>query len=558
MADAHPNQAFIDEALAWLHAPTTTMADALRFYEHTYALPHCDNWTIAELGKGDRFFLAVHILNRPDIIHPWLYARVREVEAEPDGRLDLWFREGYKSTIITFFGIIQEILRDPEITIGIFSFNKPVARKFLKQIKYELETNEKLKQLYPGILYADPQKESPSWSEDGGLVVKRRGNPKEPTLSSSGVVDGQPTGAHMVLRVYDDLVTVDSVTSPEMVTKTLEAWSLSNNLAARGADGLSRFQMVGTRYHLADPYHSMIEMGAVKPRIYPATDNGLRDGNPVFLSPATWAEKKKVMTTTVLAAQMLQNPAAGTAAIFDKAWLKFMDIRPATLNVYILVDPASSKKKGSDRTAMYVIGVDAASNYWLLDGYHHRMGLSERWRNMKSLRKVWMAMPGVQSVVTGYERFGSTSDLEFFELEMQRDKEFFEIKELAWPREGPGSKIDRVQRLEPAFRAGRFFLPAVIPTREVNGVYVPVETKNQLAMRAQGQAFRVYSPTHRKDEEGRLYSLNKMVLDEYLTFPYSLHDDGLDSISRIFDIEAVPPIIVNESILEPEVFSDGA
>lgn len=311
MADAHPNQAFIDEALAWLHAPTTTMADALEFYEHTYALPHCDNWTLAELGKGDRFFLAVHLLNRPDVAHPWLYARCREIEAAPDGFLDLWFREGYKSTLITFFGTIQEILRDCELTVCIFSFNKAVARKFLKQIKYELETNEKLKALYPDILYADPQKESPGWSEDGGLIVKRRTNPREATLSSSGVVDGQPTGAHYLLRVYDDLVTLDSVTSPEMVTKTLEAWSLSNNLAARGENGLSRFQMVGTRYHLADPYHSMIEMGAVKPRVYPATDNGLRDGNPVFLSPATWAEKKKVMTTTVLAAQMLQNPQRG-------------------------------------------------------------------------------------------------------------------------------------------------------------------------------------------------------------------------------------------------------
>lgn len=524
------------------------MDDALDFYEATYKDPACSNWVLAELGKGDRFFLAAHLLNRPDVIHPWLYARVREVEAEPDGRLDLWFREGYKSTIITFFGIIQEILRNPELTVAIFSFNKPVARKFLKQIKYELETNAKLKALYPDILYGDPQKESPGWSEDGGLIVKRRGNPKEPTLSSSGLVDGQPTGAHYGLRVYDDMVTVDSVTSPEMVTKTTEAWSLSNNLAARGADGLSRFQMVGTRYHLADSYHAMIEMGAVKPRIYPATDNGLRDGNPVFLLPATWAEKKRVMTTTVLAAQMLQNPAAGNAAIFDKAWLKFMDIRPATLNVYILVDPASSKKKGSDRTAMYVIGIDAASNYWLLDGYHHRMGLSERWRNMKALRKVWMAMPGVQAVVTGYERFGSTSDLEFFDLEMQRDKEFFEIKELAWPREGAGSKIDRVQRLEPAFRAGRFYLPAVAQS----------ETKAQAMVKAQGQSFRVYTPTHRKDEEGRLYSLNKMILDEYLTFPYSLHDDGLDAISRIFDIEAVPPVIVNETHLEPETFTDGA
>lgn len=543
----HRNADYVAAALSWLHEPTTTMEQALAFYEATFKMPGCDNWTLAELGKWDRFFLGVHLLNRPDIIHPWLYDRTREVERSPDGHLDLWFREGYKSTIITFFGVIQEILRNQELTICIFSFNKPVSRKFLRQIKYELETNEKLKTLYSDVLWSDPQKEAPRWSEDGGLIVKRKKNPKEATLFSSGLVDGQPTGSHFGLMVFDDVVTLDTVTSPEMVMKTTEAWSLSNNLSARGEDGLSRFQMVGTRYHMNDPYQTMIEMKAVKPRIYPATDTGYRDGNPVFLPLATWEEKKRLMTTTVLAAQMLQNPSAGTAAIFNKEWLKFMDVRPATLNVYILCDPASSKKKGSDKTAIPVIGLDAAGNKWLLDGWHHKMGLAERYRRIKELRKVWMRMPGVQMVKVGYERYGSTSDLEHFEIEMQRDKDEFEIVELAWPREGPGSKTDRVQRLEPDFRAGRFYLPA-----KVEG-----ETKAQAKVKADGQAFRIYSPTMRSDEEGRLYSLNKNFIEEFLTFPFCAHDDLIDAMSRIYDIEAVPPIVIDESSLEPETFADG-
>ena len=106
----------------------------------------------AALALTDLFFLLTDVLNRSDLRHPWLYERCREVQGAPDGYLDLWAREHGKSSIITFGLTIQDILNDPEVTVGIFSFNRPTAKAFLRQIKREFESNETLKSLFPDIL----------------------------------------------------------------------------------------------------------------------------------------------------------------------------------------------------------------------------------------------------------------------------------------------------------------------------------------------------------------------------------------------------------------------
>ena len=41
-----------------------------------------------------------------------------------------------------------------------------------------------------------------------------------------GLVDGQPTSVHFMVRVYDDIITRESVTTPEQINKVTSAWEL--------------------------------------------------------------------------------------------------------------------------------------------------------------------------------------------------------------------------------------------------------------------------------------------------------------------------------------------
>jgi len=178
-----------------------------------YGDPEIERLLKRQLAQSDLFFLLVYALGRADLNRDWYFARCREVQAAPNGYLDLWGREHGKSSLITFGLTIQDILNDPEITVGIFSYSRPIAKAFLRQIKVEFETNEMLRSLFPDILWANPQRDSPKFSEDDGIIVRRKGNPKESTVEAWGLVDSTPVSKHFRLMVYDDVVTGESVST---------------------------------------------------------------------------------------------------------------------------------------------------------------------------------------------------------------------------------------------------------------------------------------------------------------------------------------------------------
>jgi len=419
--------------------------------------------------------------------------------------IDLWSREHYKSTVITFAKSIQDILAShgdnplpewdgQEVTIGIFSHTRPIAKKFLQQIKLELEGNSLLKALFPDVLWQEPRRDAPRWSDDGGLVVKRKTNPKEATVEAWGLVDSQPTSAHFTIMVYDDVVTINSVTSPDMIRKTTEALELSYNLGARG--GVRRF--IGTRYHQNDTYREIMARGTVTPRIYPATDDGTVDGEPVLLTREALNEKRRDMGPYTFACQMLQNPVADATMGFRREWLRYHKSDGwGGANKIILVDPANEKKKTSDYTVMWVVALGTDKNFYVVDGVRDRLTLTERKRALFGLHRKWR--PGF----VGYEKYGKDSDIASIEEEMDRRNYHFVITPLG----GKIKKTDRIKTLMPLFEQGRIYLPESM---------------------------------WRTDYEGRAVDLiESFINEEYMAFPVPVHDDMLDCLARINDKDTV-------------------
>ena len=453
---------------------------------------------MAELGSCDLFYLLVYILNRSDVDNDWLYDRCVDVQYNPNGYLDLWAREHYKSTIITFGKTIQDIINDPEILIAIFSLTRPIAKGFLFQIKTELEDNQSLIELYPDVFYEDPKKNSRRWSLDDGIVVKRKGNAKESTVEAWGLVDAMPTSRHYQIRVYDDIIDEKHVTNPDIVKKAIKAWELSLSLGStkklKAYKSINIERYAGTRYHMNDPYKEIMKRNAAIPRLHPGTSNGKPEGNPVLWDRDFMEEKRKKMGSYTFGCQILLNPTADQVQGFKIEWVQYWLPKNWTqFNRYLICDPAGEKKKENDYTVMLVIGLGADQNYYLIDGLRDRLNLTERAKAYIRFHRMYSPL------ASGYEKYGKDSDKEHIEYVMDEQNYRFEITPLG----GPTPKLDRIRKLVPDYEFGRWYLPVRCP-------FIDYEKKQ-----------------HDLTQE--------FVNDELIDFPVASHDDILDCMARIKD-----------------------
>jgi hypothetical protein len=339
--------------------------------------------TFRKLILEDLFFNVQFVLNiDPNVAPvntPFVVNACREVEEGPaTNTFDVWAREHFKSTVITVAETIQFHLKYPDLCTGIFSYVRPVAKGFLRSIKQVYEDNIMLKKCFPEIMWGNPQSESPKWSEDDGLVLRRSGYRKESTVEAWGLVEGMPTSKHFDRRIYDDCETDDLIENVDMMRKVKHKFDVSQYLGTL----VGTHRVIGTYYHHAGPMvyieNKKTPDGAhiYHVRKKPGTVDGTYDGQPVLVSRER--QLTLMSDTKTYNTQFLLNPTPDEAVKLHYNFLRCIreeDVPPNILK-FMILDPAgddTEHKSTGDAWSFGVCGVEpcvdeiGASNIYLLD-----------------------------------------------------------------------------------------------------------------------------------------------------------------------------------------------
>ena len=480
--------------------------------------------TMRVLGRMDMYFLMRNILSTStwpntdvESTSPllfdsqWYLWFCRVAQFAPNDTLNVVFRGGGKTTVGSFGKPIHRMIENANMTAGMFSVTKDISMPMVELVKVELETNDLLKSLYPDRFYANPTKESPRWTTDRGITIKRPHARKDATLRPFGLLDSVSTSVRLSDAFYDDVVNEKTVENPDVNEKCNRRWEMSLNL---GFPGSMRYYW-GTFYAGGDTYHHMIDRGVGlnhMPCYQPMREKSTyrSDGIPIQIvvdrnRPVFFGEKflnsqETIMGPTTFAIQMLGAPASFEVTAFKQDWFKFYSRTPHEVadgaNVLIFVDPASARGTNKhSRTAMSVIAFRGDQNMYLLDGVLDRLTLAQRGDCLFELVRRWNPQ------MVFYEQQGHAADIEHFEYRMEMENFRFPIQ----PVKGNIPKDKRIDRLIPIFRDSRFWFPK------------------------QGIPYLMR-------ENGRDIDIVEWLIErELLPFPNVQHLDFVDSMSRVND-----------------------
>jgi len=271
----------------------------------------------------------------------------------------------------------------PRISVGyIFSNTQDQAIKLLSMVKHEIESNERLRHLYPS--------DKDVWSKT------------EIKLSNNAAIRargwGQSVrGAHPVWIVCDDVLNDETIYSELTRSKQIDYFfSAVTPMLVPGG----QLVVVGTPFHQEDLYQKLSENTTYHFSRSPAINENGAALWPTRYSKEMLMSRKSEVGSTRFAREYLCLPISDDSSLFPERILtqcfdhEFQMPNILTsqdrrdLRVFTGVDLAMSSTVGADYTVITTLGVDKFQNRWILDIRRKRgLSLMEQLREIEDVNK---------------------------------------------------------------------------------------------------------------------------------------------------------------------------
>lgn len=316
--------------------------------------------------------------------------------------------------------------------------------------------------------------------------------------------------------LMDDVVRSKEDVESEQLRKKVWDWYVSDVLTRLKPNAVKL--LVNTRWHEDDLAGRILEREGDKWTVLHMEMENTREDDPLgrAIGERLWPEwftqemvdeaKQDVGTWNAL---YQGRPSPDGGGEFKKDWVEYYDSPPDRKRVttLMLVDPANTKTKKSDYTAMWVLGAGGDDNFYVLDMIRDRFDLAERVDKVFQLHRKW------RPVEVRYEQYGLQTDIDSLKIEMDRRSYRFKIRPVAGTHI---SKEDRIRRLIPYFKNGRIIFPHEL----------------------------IYT-----DHTGNPKDMVKYFVDEeYAPFPVAKKKDLHDALSRL----AEPGLVLPKHVTEEE------
>ena len=325
-------------------------------------------------------------------------------------------RDWGKTTLVTQGYVIQRLCADRELSVLIANEKEQNAKDFLSAIKWQFESNDLLRALFPEVLPRDFSETT--WSASR-IVLNRSMGRKEPSVFVIGV-GGTVTGMHPDLIVVDDMISREAMENARagswQIMHATNRWVNQLDLLLNKNHPRYEITFIGTRWWFGDSYEhvdaaygygeqpTLVNLRLKLPtgefQTLAASRIGdlatfrraaIENGRSAF--PEKWSlddlAKMRIRDEALFACNMLNEPSNQITATFKTDWLLYYDwlddhqlaytdvaggkhvVRVRDLDVLFFVDPGGfGVRTAEDRSRAAIVVVGSHNGiHFVLDVY---------------------------------------------------------------------------------------------------------------------------------------------------------------------------------------------